>query len=91
MAVVGLNITSEHEDDCCATIELKTQAGEALKARLASSFLQDVKASTVSKAARPDKLMFGNIPKNFKGAILVKDMKVDWQAHINQEAPTKPA
>ena len=64
-------------------MQLKTEAAEAIKEQLASSFLSDAQAKgAVSKGARPDLFMFGSIPKNFKGANLVKDMKVDWNTHL---------
>ncbi|MFH1031750.1 MAG: class I adenylate-forming enzyme family protein [Chloroflexota bacterium] len=75
LAVVGLRVTSEHEDSCCVTIELNENAAEA-KTALAADFLP--KASTmVSKGARPNYLRFGTIPRSFKGEILYPQLKED--------------
>ena len=74
LAVVGLKLTSEHEDDCCVTVELCTPGAEAKRAEIERAFLSDAKGS-VSKGARPDRLRFATIPRNFKGAILVPDLK----------------
>ncbi len=79
VAVVGLLIESEHEDDCCVTIELASPKARAKQAEIGRTFLSDA-AGTVSKGARPDRLRFGKIPRNFKGAILVRDLKNQYLA-----------
>lgn len=76
LAVVGLRLESEHEDSCCVTIELSNDARGAVRKQLESNFLKDARES-VSKGAKPDYLRFGNIPKNFKGAILYPQLKRD--------------
>jgi len=73
LAVVGLRLVSEHEDSCCVTIELKPGA-EARREELARSF-REVAKKAVSKGSRPDFVRFAPIPLNFKGAILVPELK----------------
>ncbi|HOI73012.1 MAG TPA: class I adenylate-forming enzyme family protein [Syntrophales bacterium] len=73
LAVVGLRLQSEHEDNCCVTIELKPEA-EGRRDELARSF-REVAKKAVSKGSRPDFVRFAPIPLNFKGAILVPELK----------------
>ncbi len=74
VAVVGLLVESEHEDECCVTIELASPRAQAKREEIEQTFLTEA-AGAVSKGARPDRLRFGAIPRNFKGAILVRDLK----------------
>ena len=74
IAVVGMKIDSEHEDSCCVIFESKDEHAEAKCEELKLSFL-DVAQKHVSKGAKPDYLNFNKIPKNFKGAFLVKDAR----------------
>ena len=71
-------LRSEHEDDCCVTVELSMPAA-AKQSEIEGSFLSAAKGS-VSKGSRPDRLRFAKIPRNFKGAILVPDLKKDCEA-----------
>ena len=71
LAVVGIRLESEHEDSCCVTIELGNDARRQI---LESSFLKEAKTA-VSKGAKPDRLRFAVIPRNFKGAILYPQLK----------------
>ena len=81
LAVVGLKIGSEHEDSCCVTMEVKTKTGEANRARIEKSFL-DTAGRSVSKGARPDYIRFGKIPRNFKGAIRVKELAENYRTWL---------
>jgi len=83
IAVVGLRITSEHEDECCVTVELISQEAEAKRAEIERTFLSDARRS-VSKGARPDRLRFAKIPRNFKGAVLVPELKKEYRSTIDQ-------
>ncbi|HUU42233.1 MAG TPA: hypothetical protein VMX57_00550, partial [Planctomycetota bacterium] len=74
VAVVGLRLTSEHDDDCCVTVELKTPEAEKLKGEIERTFLVDA-ADAVPKGSRPGFVRFAPIPRNFKGAILVPELK----------------
>ena len=77
LAVVGLQLESEHEDSCCVTVELLNDVNGANRQRLESSFLKDARKS-VSKGAQPDRLRFARIPRNFKGAVLYPQLKRDF-------------
>jgi len=74
VAVVGMRIESEHEDDCCVTIELKSDKAIGVQSDLENTFIDKAKES-VTKGAKPNYLRFGQIPKNFKGALLVPELK----------------
>ena len=77
LAVVGLRLESEHEDSCCVTVELFNDVSGANRQRLDSQFLKDARKS-VSKGAKPDRLRFARIPRNFKGAVLYPQLKRDF-------------
>ena len=84
LAVVGLRSGSEHEDSCCATIELSKEVA-SIEPQLKADFVE--KASTiVSKGARPDYLRFAIIPRNFKGAILYLQLKQDFNDMLKHSA-----
>ena len=76
VAVVGLKLRSEHEDDCCATIELIGRVAQSRRAAIEETVLTAAKARC-PKGAKPDRVRFGAIPRNFKGTILYGDLKKD--------------
>ncbi|MFC1987837.1 AMP-binding protein [Chloroflexota bacterium] len=76
LAVIGLRLSSEHEDNCCVTIELSESSTNA-ESQLKADFIHKASAE-VSKGARPDYLRFGIIPRSFKGAILYPQLKQDY-------------
>jgi len=78
VAVIGLRIDSEHEDSCCVTIEL-TGAAQTKEAEVLASFLKNAKKG-VSKGAKPDRVRFAPLPRNFKGAVKLPDLKDEWNA-----------
>ena len=63
-----------NESGKCVTIELRSDEAMARRAEIERTFLSDARAR-VSKGARPDRLRFAAIPRNFKGAILVPELK----------------
>ena len=90
MAVVGLRLESEHEDTCCATVELRGAAAalappadeasqEAAVAALLVAAKAAVASGAVSKGSKPDRIRFAPIPKNFKGAVLTPDLVQAWK------------
>ena len=80
---------SEHEDLCCVTLELKSDLGrEKLGVAKESDFLSACKEGGVSKGSRPDRVVFGSTPKNFKGAIQCKDLLERWGAVFDAEQAT---
>jgi len=74
IAVVGLPLDSEHEDTCCVTLELKADVPQTAQDAVAATFL-DKARDNVSKYARPDRLLLAPVLRNFKGAILVRELK----------------
>ena len=84
IAVVGLRIHSEHEDECCVTVELNTPSAWQRRDLIREALLGDA-ARHVSKGARPDHLRFAAIPRNFKGAVLVPELKEEYEAHIEAD------
>lgn len=78
LAVVGLRLVSEHEDSCCVTIELFPGAA-GRREELARSF-RDAAGKAVSKGSRPDFVRFAPVPLNFKGAVLVTELKGEFAA-----------
>jgi acyl-CoA synthetase (AMP-forming)/AMP-acid ligase II len=74
IAVVGLPLDSEHEDTCCVTLELKDSVPQAVQDDIAATFIARAQGS-VSKSAKPDRLLLAPVLRNFKGAILVGDLK----------------
>uniref|UniRef100_A0A7S0J1F4 AMP-binding enzyme C-terminal domain-containing protein n=1 Tax=Calcidiscus leptoporus TaxID=127549 RepID=A0A7S0J1F4_9EUKA len=82
VAVVGLRLRSEHEDECCVTIELGTPEAQAKRAEIEQTFLGQAK-KRVSKGAKPDRLRIAKLPRNFKGAIQLPDLKAAWAAEVS--------
>jgi acyl-CoA synthetase (AMP-forming)/AMP-acid ligase II len=82
LAVVGIKVDSEHEDACCVTIELKDEKALALRKTVEETFIEEAR-KRVSKGARPDYLRFAGIPKNFKGAVLVPELKESYEAYLS--------
>ena len=76
LAVVGLRHDSEHDDSCCVTIDLKAADSE-LQERLLATFVAEV-GQRVSKGAKPDYVRLGAIPRNFKGAVLLPQLKAEF-------------
>ena len=77
LAVVGLRLRSEHEDDCWLTVELVSDVARATgEATLWEGLTKGVKAkgSGVSKGSVPDFVRFGTVPVNFKGAVQVPEL-----------------
>ncbi len=82
LAVVGLRIESEHEDDCCVTIELSKEAA-SVQPQLKASFIQRA-SQKVSKGARPDHIRFAQVPLSFKGTILYPQLKQEFEQSLLQ-------
>ncbi len=82
LAVVGLRIESEHEDDCCVTIELSKEAA-SVQPQLEASFIQRA-SQKVSKGARPDHIRFAQVPLSFKGTILYPQLKQEFEQSLLQ-------
>jgi acyl-CoA synthetase (AMP-forming)/AMP-acid ligase II len=86
IAVVGLRLDSEHEDACCVTIELSGAAAAPAKvAEIEGHFVTAAKGA-VSKGARPDHVRIAPLPRNFKGAIKLPELKHEWKALLGCSA-----
>ncbi len=83
VAVVGLKVDSEHEDACCVTVELRDEPALAKRDTIFESFLRAAREE-VTKGARPDYIRFADIPKNFKGAVQVPDLKKSFEAYLRK-------
>ena len=83
LAVVGLRVESEHEDSCCVTIELSKEVAD-MQPQLEANFVEKA-YKRVSKGARPDYIRFAKIPLNFKGAVLVPELKRDFKESLEHK------
>ena len=63
VAVCGLRVKSEHEDECCVLIELLDDVAKEKEENIVETFMIATKGSgAVSKGARPDRFRIGTIP-----------------------------
>jgi acyl-CoA synthetase (AMP-forming)/AMP-acid ligase II len=82
IAIVGLKVDSEHEDSCCVTIEIKNEQAQNKMAEIRKTF-KNLAAQHVSKGAKPDYVRFAQIPRNFKGVILVKEIAAEFRQWLD--------
>lgn len=82
LAVCGLRVKSEHEDECCVFIELQTREAEAKKEEIDRTFLAFAnEKGAVSKGARPDRMAIREIPMVVsKGVVDVALMTTFWKS-----------
>jgi len=83
LAVAPLRVNTEYDDDCCVTINLLSERARNMKDTIANEFLSGAKAY-VGKGARPDLLRFAEVPRNFKGAILLPELKKEYRKWLKQ-------
>jgi acyl-CoA synthetase (AMP-forming)/AMP-acid ligase II len=81
LSVLGLKIDSEHEDACCVTIELISEAARKMRPAIEESFIEKAGAS-VPKGAKPDYVRFAAIPRTFKGSVAVSELKKEYLSHL---------
>lgn len=81
LAVIGLRIKSEHEDSCCVTIELDEEIAQR-EEELKSTFIEKA-SGKVSKGSSPDYVRIARIPLSFKGAILIPQLKQDFEKYLS--------
>jgi acyl-CoA synthetase (AMP-forming)/AMP-acid ligase II len=86
LAVVGLRIESEHEDSCCVTIELSEEVSHK-RQELEADF-KDRARKRVPKGFRPDFVRFAKIPTNFKGLVLIPELRQDYIKSLAAEGLT---
>ena len=84
VAVVGLRLGSEHEDTCCVTVELLCEDAQRKRPDIERTFLAEAPAN-VTKGAKPDRVRFAQIPRNFKGVPLVPALKEEYLAEIKAQ------
>ncbi|MBL7126800.1 MAG: hypothetical protein ISS58_06305, partial [Dehalococcoidales bacterium] len=83
LAVIGLRVESEHEDSCCVTIEPGPEiAGK--QRQLEAEFL-DRARQRVPKGFRPDYVRFAKIPTNFKGLVLISELRADYKKSLETQ------
>jgi acyl-CoA synthetase (AMP-forming)/AMP-acid ligase II len=79
VAVCGLRVKSEHEDECCVMIQLLTEEAQQLKSEIESTFLTAAKGS-VSKGSKPDRMAVGEVPMVLsKGIVSVPQLVLYWK------------
>jgi acyl-CoA synthetase (AMP-forming)/AMP-acid ligase II len=79
VAVCGLRVKSEHEDECCVLIQLITEEASKLKAEIEATFLAAAKGS-VSKGSKPDRVAVGEVPMVLsKGIVSVPQLVLYWK------------
>jgi len=83
LAVIGLRVESEHEDSCCVTIELGEEVADR-QPELEADFIARA-CERVPKGFRPDFVRFARIPLNFKGLVLVPQLKQEFQKSLEQK------
>lgn len=84
LAVVAMRMHSEHDDDCIVVMELKSDLAKTRQEEIRCT-LKDKARTLPCKAGRPDEIVFEKIPKNFKGAVQVKDLRCLVQKRLKLE------
>lgn len=85
IAVVGMRLSSEHDDECLARVELSPSLPHDVKKKIQEDFARASHAADIPKAYKPLHVSFGEIPRNFKGALLVADLKKLWKAILPRQ------
>jgi acyl-CoA synthetase (AMP-forming)/AMP-acid ligase II len=80
LAVVGICLENEHEDNCCVTIELTEEAAH-MQSALEEQFIATA-SGRVSKGSRPDYVRFAKIPMSFKGAVFFPQLKREFRVAL---------
>ena len=83
VAVTALKRSSEHEDDGCLTVELKSPRARAKGDTLEAELIPRCREHLM-KSAVPDWLRFGEIPRNFKGALQASALQGDFEAWFRE-------
>jgi acyl-CoA synthetase (AMP-forming)/AMP-acid ligase II len=83
LAVIGLRVASEHDDSCCVTIELAQEAMHR-EEEIEAAFIEKA-VRMVPKGSRPDFVRFAAIPLSFKGAVLMPQLKQDFENHLKEK------
>jgi len=81
VAVVGLPLFNTYDDACCATVQLPSPLDPDQEEGIRDLFRKD---EGLPKWARPDRVRFAQIPRNFKGAVLTKDLKAAFHVWLKE-------
>lgn len=83
LAVVGHKLGSEHEDACCVLLELRSSMEKEPEV-YAQELMREARMK-VSKGAKPDRIAFGVVPRNFKGATVRPDVRAYFENCLQDE------
>ncbi|MBU2536176.1 MAG: acyl--CoA ligase [Chloroflexi bacterium] len=86
LSVIGLRVESEHEDSCCVTIELSPEVVDKQR-ELEADFINKARAR-VRKGFWPDYVRFAEIPTNFKGLVLLPELRQDYRQSLEAKGLT---
>lgn len=82
LAVCGLRIHSEHEDECCVMLEPITPEIHDKLDSIEKSFVEEAKAF-VGKGAKPNYFRVGIIPMvQSKGIVSIPELTKDWKTYF---------
>jgi len=84
VAVVALKVSSEHEDDCCVTLDCSSSEAKALEMKILEE-LQELCCEHLPKSGRLDWLRAAPIPRNFKGAVLVGELENQFRQWLQND------
>jgi acyl-CoA synthetase (AMP-forming)/AMP-acid ligase II len=87
LAAVGLRVGSEHEDDCLVTIEVLGEGGGE-EEEVERTFVKEA-GGRVSKGAKPTRVRFGKVERNFKGDVNWRALEVAWKEVLKREEEEK--
>ncbi|KAL8447520.1 hypothetical protein Emed_004308 [Eimeria media] len=93
VATLGIKWRSEHEDDVCVTVELPPGSSESVKKEIEKTFLRTASSCTsLAKGFKPDFVRVAEIPKTFKGAVDMGNLRKAFLHFLHQtEAHSKHA
>ncbi|KAL8428056.1 hypothetical protein ACSSS7_007410 [Eimeria intestinalis] len=85
VATLGIKWRSEHEDDVCVTVELPPGSSESVKSEIERTFLKAASScSTLVKGFKPDFVRVAEIPKTFKGAVDMGNLRKAFLHFLHQ-------
>ncbi len=82
LAVCGMKVHSEHEDECCVVFESLADEAKEKEEEIQSTFLKQAKQpGAVSKGAKPTYFRIGIIPMvQSKGIVSIPALSKEWKA-----------
>ncbi len=79
LAVIGLRVHSEHEDACCVTVSLSSDA----VGKRGEDIIKALEGCPI-KSSRPDFVRFAPIPRNFKGLVKTQQLKAEFREWLDE-------